>query len=542
MPFELQSLSQHVSQHQISQPSVYLSLFLQLWPRESTSCVRNQMANSHHPTARCAEGALYDGYKHECVDQFLDNIACGPQEPSECIISVSHLSLRVTLFTSDLARGQPWLAEAPLATTPDPLEALPCDPQDCQLPYCHCSFDGTEIPGGLRAEQVPQIIMLTFDGAVNDLNFDTYNQIFLENRTSPNGCPIRGTFFVSHDYTNYQLVEEFYSRGHEIALGTVTRRSGLEDGTYEEWVGEMVTMREILSSFSGVRKADIFSHMFIPPIHPTPSPLLLTNAEGQSPPYLSPPLPNTTHPLTPSLLQVMNDYGFSWDSTINAPPSKVPVWPYSFDYKIPHECRSGSCATRSFRGLWEMPMNSHFKNFQFEGGFCPYLDQCSFSYQNEPDVLKWLQDDFNRHYTTNRAPYMLALSTNWFQTPTQTNGLLAFIDWTMTLNDVYYTTMTEALQWVTTPQPISELSRFQPWSCQQKVYPDPPCETPNSCQLSLNARHDNFTSAGGSRYMVTCSNCPTVYPWVWDSTGLGRERDIYEPEFRSTNIEDPAIL
>lgn len=434
---------------------------------------------------RCAEGALYDGYKHECVDQFLDNIACGPQEPTE----------------------------APLATTPDPLEALPCDPQDCQLPYCHCSFDGTEIPGGLRAEQVPQIIMLTFDGAVNDLNFDTYNQIFLENRTSPNGCPIRGTFFVSHDYTNYQLVEEFYSRGHEIALGTVTRRSGLEDGTYEEWVGEMVTMREILSSFSGVRKADML---------------------GMRGPHLK--------PGKNAQLEVMNDYGFSWDSTINAPPSKVPVWPYSFDYKIPHECRSGSCATRSFRGLWEMPMNSHFKNFQFEGGFCPYLDQCSFSYQNEPDVLKWLQDDFNRHYTTNRAPYMLALSTNWFQTPTQTNGLLAFIDWTMTLNDVYYTTMTEALQWVTTPQPISELSRFQPWSCQQKVYPDPPCETPNSCQLSLNARHDNFTSAGGSRYMVTCSNCPTVYPWVWDSTGLGRERDIYEPEFRSTNIEDPAIL
>ena len=65
------------------------------------------------------------------------------------------------------------------------------------------------------------MIMLTFDGAINDLNYKTYSNIFLNNRTNPNGCPIRGTFFVSHDYTNYQLVEEFYSRGHEIAVGSV---------------------------------------------------------------------------------------------------------------------------------------------------------------------------------------------------------------------------------------------------------------------------------------------------------------------------------
>ncbi|XP_037781727.1 chitin deacetylase 1-like [Penaeus monodon] len=462
---------------------------------------------------RCAEGALYDGHKHECVDQFLDNIACGPQEPTE----------------------------APQATTPDPLEALPCDPQDCQLPYCHCSFDGTEIPGGMRAEQVPQIIMLTFDGAINDLNFDTYNQIFLENRTSPNACPIRGTFFVSHDYTNYQLVEEFYSRGHEIALGTVTRRSGLEDGTYEEWVGEMVTMREILSSFAGVRKADML---------------------GMRGPHLK--------PGKNSQLEVMNDYGFSWDST-QAPTS--PVWPSL--RSSPHACPERALdkyRDDNLYATWEMPMNSATitnstvrrtlmplptrssvgrrpmkcptsRNFQSQVSYFP----CIFS-----RPLRFLSLSFLYHFLllllmrvscfSFRAPYMLALSTNWFQTPTQTNGLLAFIDWTMTLNDVYYTTMTEALQWVTTPQPISELSRFQPWSCQQKVYPDPPCETPNSCQLSLNARHDNYTSAGGSRYMVTCSNCPSVYPWVWDSTGLGRERDIYEPEFRATNIEEPAIL
>lgn len=66
------------------------------------------------------------------------------------------------------------------------------------------------------------MVMITFDGAVNDLNFNTYSKLFLENRTNPNGCPIRGTFFVSHDYTNYQRVQDFYSQGHEIAVGTIT--------------------------------------------------------------------------------------------------------------------------------------------------------------------------------------------------------------------------------------------------------------------------------------------------------------------------------
>ena len=48
--------------------------------------------------------------------------------------------------------------------------------------------------------------------------------------------------------------------------------------------------------------------------------------------------------------QVLASYGFTWDSTINVPPLPVPVWPYSLEYKIPHECRPGTCPTRSFPG------------------------------------------------------------------------------------------------------------------------------------------------------------------------------------------------
>lgn len=48
--------------------------------------------------------------------------------------------------------------------------------------------------------QIPQIIMLTFDGAVNLNNYQHYQKIFDGKRKNPNGCLIRGTFFMSHEY------------------------------------------------------------------------------------------------------------------------------------------------------------------------------------------------------------------------------------------------------------------------------------------------------------------------------------------------------
>ena len=43
--------------------------------------------------------------------------------------------------------------------------AQPCSPDVCKLPDCRCS--GADIPGNLQKEKVPQMIMLSFDDAVN---------------------------------------------------------------------------------------------------------------------------------------------------------------------------------------------------------------------------------------------------------------------------------------------------------------------------------------------------------------------------------------
>lgn len=44
---------------------------------------------------------------------------------------------------------------------------------------------------------------------------------------------------------------------HEIATETISLQQGLQDKGYEEWVGEMIGMREILKHFANVSANDV---------------------------------------------------------------------------------------------------------------------------------------------------------------------------------------------------------------------------------------------------------------------------------------------
>ena len=49
-----------------------------------------------------------------------------------------------------------------------------------------------------------------------------FTEIFTDDRKNPNGCPIKGTFYISHQYTNYRDVQYLWNIGHEIAAHSVT--------------------------------------------------------------------------------------------------------------------------------------------------------------------------------------------------------------------------------------------------------------------------------------------------------------------------------
>ena len=121
------------------------------------------------------------------------------------------------LVIKDQTKEPPKFASRPkpIYPTPKPLSAAEkCDPRKCKLPDCRCG--GSDVPGKLSPKQIPQIVLITFDDAVNDLNNEIYEDVF-EGRYNPNGCPIRGTFYVSHEWTDYGQVQNLYTKGHEIA-------------------------------------------------------------------------------------------------------------------------------------------------------------------------------------------------------------------------------------------------------------------------------------------------------------------------------------
>lgn len=76
--------------------------------------------------------------------------------------------------------------------------------------------------GDMPVEQVPQIVLLTFDDSVNDLNKGLYADLFEKGRVNPNGCPIAATFYVSHEWSDYSQVQNLYSAGHEMASHTIS--------------------------------------------------------------------------------------------------------------------------------------------------------------------------------------------------------------------------------------------------------------------------------------------------------------------------------
>nr|XP_023029804.1 uncharacterized protein LOC111517773 [Leptinotarsa decemlineata] len=388
-------------------------------------------------------------------------------------------------------------APSPVTETPTDL-ATKCDPAKCQLPYCFCSKDGTIVPGNLDPEEIPQMIVLTLDGAVNLNNYDHYRKVFNHKRKNPNGCEIKGTFFISHEYSNYHMIQELASEGHEIGTETISLQTGLENKGYEEWVGEMVGMRDILKHLSNISKSEVV---------------------GMRAPFLKPGR-NTQY-------KVLEEFGYIYDSSIGVPALPIPVWPYTLDYKIPHECKSGTCPTKSFPGVWEVPLNTHYVE-GFEGGHCPYLDQCVLHNHDGDDVFEWLQEDFLRYYDQNRAPYMMPFHTNWFSIKELEQGLHKFLNWVQTLDDVWFVTITQALTWITDPKTVSELNKYEPWDCKKENLPPKPCNLPNKCALSFKRPEWNFTD---TRYLETCNECPKQYPWLDDASGSGIPgKDNYVPD------------
>ena len=200
--------------------------------------------------------------------------------------------------------------------------AQPCSPDICKLPDCRCS--GTDIPGNLPPNKVPQMVMLTFDDAVNDQVDKYYQDLFGTGELkNPNGCTVTATFFVSHEYTEYQMVQALYHNRHDIADHTISHRtptSWWKSANYSQLTDEIAGQREILRKWGQVKAEDVV---------------------GFRVPFLQ--LGGNT------MYQVLHDNKFLYDSSM--PTQKFtdpPMWPYTLDYRSTQECVIPPCPTGDF--------------------------------------------------------------------------------------------------------------------------------------------------------------------------------------------------
>lgn len=85
--------------------------------------------------------------------------------------------------------------------------------------------------------------------------------------------------------------------------------------------------------------------------------------------------------------------------------------------------------------------------------------------------------------------------------------------------DTWFLTTTQALQWITDPKPLSQLTNYEPWACQKhQTNVQAPCNLSNKCALPFKTQTSNITD---TRYMETCRECPVQYPWLGDAGGTG---------------------
>ncbi|XP_017461674.1 PREDICTED: uncharacterized protein LOC108355012, partial [Rhagoletis zephyria] len=209
-----------------------------------------------------------------------------------------------------------------------------CNFTACVEPKCQCLDD--KPPKGLFAENIPQFVTITFDGAVTVTNFPFYKDLFT--LTNPNKCPVTATYFVSHVDTNYKLVHELHRRGNEIGAHSISKsKNNWQDYwktlSYEKWVDEFGGQKKILSKYAAIPLEDV---------------------KGARAPNLQ-----TAGNLTiAALVHEKFEYDCSSPSRMGI---KTPFFPYTFDYggQRGNDCPVQPCLTdeQVFPGFWEVPMN-----------------------------------------------------------------------------------------------------------------------------------------------------------------------------------------
>lgn len=287
------------------------------------------------------------------------------------------------------------------------------------------------------------MVLLTFDDGIVTTNYQKYEELLTV--TNPNGCGTRATFFVSGDNTDMTMVKKVADKGHEIASHSVSH-SQPAAWSPQQWDQEIEGMRIRLADGTGKNLSEIVGAR---------APFLSIGGDAQ--------------------YSMMQDRGFLYDSSMfggsYVEDASPPLWPFTLQYPpAPSEamCDQERCPQGSYPGLWEVPL---IRQYTVNGVPCSMTDDCNpASRANTPasiaDVVAFLKKNFQRHFSRNRAPFMISLHSTWFDNvPASLQGLQQFMRELSATQDVWQVSVTQMLDWVRNPKPVDRLHELPSWKC-----------------------------------------------------------------------------
>ncbi|CAG0923134.1 unnamed protein product, partial [Notodromas monacha] len=346
---------------------------------------------------------------------------------------------------------------------------------------------------------VLQLVILSFDDAMTwELYRDFYAVLFNEDRKNPDGCPIRGSFFLQHDYTNYSLVHDLWRMGHELGSHSMTHKVPAEswaDMPLEEYTKEMVGLRLVTEEYARIPPGQITG---------VRAPFLQMNGNNYT--------------------QMIRDNGFTYDaSRPTRQQMDTGIWPYTYDFVYQEnlflDCPIPPCPSDAFPGIWQVPINDLNDTKGIE---CAMLDQCSGRPESEAEALELLGANFYRHYNGNRTPFNLFTHASWFQGDWTHNfdALQKWIDEVLTMGDVYIVPARTAVAFMKEPidSELASVGAGPLYTCGGVI--------PNrDCRLGPPCDYCDPTGKGSARLpaeviMAVCGNCPPCFPTPDDPIGM----------------------
>lgn len=294
----------------------------------------------------------------------------------------------------------------------------------CRLPDCFCDY--RHIPEHLSRHNTPQMVLLTYQGYVDEDIFELiFDQIWSPGYKNPDGCGLGMTIFAAGKESNNCSLHKLYTLGYEVASSTysMTPADTLSD---KDWDKYLVEDRDNVTKGSYL-DVDHIQGMRAPKERP--------GGDLQ--------------------FQVLMDNGFSYDSSILYVPEseKDSPWPFTLDMSLDdmkYSCSRQACPANEYSGLWEVPIVRLIGNHNRQ---CTYLRDCMGGMKSTDDVSDLLLKMLDGRMTGNRAPMMINLDSKTLNNPRVMIGLQKFLTEILhgEFENIWVLSIQQLLEWMRTP-------------------------------------------------------------------------------------------